>query len=1009
MTSIKLVFKYALKDLNRKRVRTLMGVIGVTISVGLLALVLFISDSISVSFMEYVTSDAGNQDIVISVRHYNGEPSNRSSYFSYQDIIDKVESATDEIDKYIPRMEVDGKVNISKGVDTTELTNLQETALISGINFEKEKEDNYGAFIVPDSNDYMDFDELKVNECAIYYGFNNIIKYSEGDTIEITMSLTHGDKYIKKTVNLTIAKIFDYSLKWPGSYRHVNLITVDIETLYYIFGYDEFNGKCSKLILTFKDPEKIYDARDVDGTKARVKAIAEDIQFELGINEWTIELPKLEEIGLSEFLSMGITVIFVFVSIIAMLIAGVLINGILKTSVEERIREFGIFRTLGAHKSYNLWVVLVQGFLLCNFGTIAGILLAFFGSQYIIIPFANEYILGDFLGPRQSVQFSWTIWSFIIAYAMGIGVGLLVSISPAIKVMKLQLIESIHPYRHEDTLYHLQKKASINYKLIIVGIILAVNGGNIYFIIPRLLISMNITLMAGTFIAVLLIFLIGLTLAGLGLMPVVLRLVIEFFRPVAKRIIHVIRIFVFRYQRRNSSTIIIFALSFSFVIFTSTILDTQTKQVAVLIRVRFGSDLVMESIGWEEINEFGGEFGGGGGFFTDSIGGTATINDAYSNSNGVQIQSDQYNINPDRIMTTDFKNDLLAIDGVERVSVVLASPEQLTQIYSEGNKKFSAELADYAGLSTNSISLIGIDSEYPATVDTDYIVFTRGDMDKAFNKLFTENSSKYNCIVSEGIAVEMNLELNDRVRITIQRGDELKNYEFHVVGMASSIPGFSFEFGSSRFSANNGGVLISQEVYQEIMDLPEPTWVNKIFIKLQESKKSEARSIEKQIDDLYKNDYDYDLYNLERMVEREESSFAVINVFFTIILMATVLICLFGLLSSSYSTILERRKEIGIVRTLGLKGKEIDRMFIIEALIIMLSSGTIGTIVGWLTGWLLASNLNLFTDMPYSPQFPWFNFTLVYGVSIIFTIFGMRLLLRKSRKQKIVDIYRETL
>jgi len=59
------------------------------------------------------------------------------------------------------------------------------------------------------------------------------------------------------------------------------------------------------------------------------------------------------------------------------------------------------------------------------------------------------------------------------------------------------------------------------------------------------------------------------------------------------------------------------------------------------------------------------------------------------------------------------------------------------------------------------------------------------------------------------------------------------------------------------------------------------------------------------------------------------------------------------LLSSSYSTIIERKKEIGIIRTLGLKGKDITKLFTIESLIIMLSSGTVGVIVGWTTGLLL--------------------------------------------------------
>ncbi|MHA1146745.1 MAG: ABC transporter permease [Promethearchaeota archaeon] len=1022
MLNFKLVFSYAFRDLARQKVRTILGVIGVTISVGLLAIVLFISDSISVSFVDYLALDAGNQDMVVTVRHYNGEPENRSSFFEFNPVIDTIKDKTDDIENFIPRMEANGLVNISEGFDTEDTTKLQEDCLISGIDFSLEEKINFGYFIKPDTNDPMKLDSLKVNSCAIYYGFNDLIKYSEGDNILIEMVIAHGDKTIKKTVELKIDAIFDYNLKWQADYRQSNLIVVDIETLYHIFGYTEFKDKCSKLIMTFANADTIYDARDVEGSERIVKSIAEDVQLALGVDGWNVELPKLRILGYSEFITMGITVMFVFVSIIALLIAGILINGILKTSVEERIREFGVFRTLGAHRGFNLAVVLVQGFLLCNFGTLAGIFGAFFGTEYVLIPAAEEYLLGDVMGGQLTLQFSFTIMSFLIAYLMGISVGLIVSISPALKVLRLQLIEAIHPYRHEDTLYHLQKRASINYKLIIVGIILAVNGGFIYFVIPRLLISMNMALMAGTLIAVLLIFLIGLTLAGLGLMPIVLRLTIEIFRPGAKRLMHVIKIFVFRYQRRNSSTIIIFALSFSFVMFTSTIIETQSAQVSVLIKLRFGSDLSMETVGWKDISEwyedrgmFGGGMGGGmgggagdgGGFF-----GTSTRTPNYysiKDDDNIQLQEEtnEFGIDPNRILTTDFKEKLLAIDGIEKVSTVLASPDQLTQIYSSANKRFTAELGDYAGLSSNSITLIGLDDAYPSTINTEYMVFSRGTSEDAFKQILN-TTGDYRCIISEAIAVEMNLELGDRIRITIERGDEMENYPFIIVGMATAMPGFAQEFGGSRYRSDEGGVIVSQQTYLDIMDLPSPAWVDKIFIKLRDNTLSVANNIENEIDDLYQNDYDYDLYNLDQMLDRQQEAFSIMNIFFTIILMATVIICLFGLLSSSYSTILERKKEIGIVRTLGLKGREIEKMFIFEALIIMLASGTVGTLVGFSTGWLLASNLNLFTDIPYNPTFPWINFFVIYGVSIAFILFGMRIMLRKARKQKIVEIYRET-
>ncbi|TXT60339.1 MAG: conserved membrane protein of unknown function [Promethearchaeota archaeon] len=998
MVNIKTIFKYAFKDLKTQKVRTILGTIGILISVGLLALVLFLADSISMGFVDYLSIDAGDQDLVITVRHYNGEPSNRSSFFAYNPIIDEIRTTTSEVQYFIPRMEVQGDVNISEGFGTRDLTDFQERALISGINFSLESQIGFGTFLKPDENEDLGLEALTSYNCAIYYGFNDEIKYKENETIQINFIIRHGDEVYRPTKNFTIQYIFDYNLKWPANYRNKNLICVNIETLYEIFSDEvgeSVEGTCYKLISLFRDTGNLYDIRDVSGSEERVVAIASSIQLAIGLEEYNIELPKLEILSFSEILSMIFTIAIVFVSIIAMLISGILINGILKTSVEERIREFGIFRTLGAHKYYNLAIVILQGFLLCNFGTISGIVLALVGTRFLIIPFANSILLSNIaiLG-GATLSFNFTFFSILLAYLIGISVGFVVSISPAVKVMRLQIIESIHPYRHEDTLYKLQKKSSVNMKLIITGIILALNGGFIYLIIPRILISADLSLMAGTMIIVLMIFLIGVTLAGIGLMPIVLKFIIGIFRPIARRLKQVVRIFVYRYQRRNTSTIIIFALSFSFVIFTSILLEDLSSTVQTGVYLNYGSDLLIESNGWEEDEGFsGGMFGGGGGF-----GGFST---------SINLQNSDNQINPDKIFTTDFEEELLTFNGIERISSVLIRPYQLNQLYSQEEKEFMVEIGDYAGLSTQEISLIGIDERYHYTVDNKYLELTRGDMNTAFQTIQDEN--KMYCVISESIAIQSNFDLGDKVRIVIHRGEEIERFIFTVVGMASSIPGFSQEFTGSASTAGNGGVLVSHENYLNIMEIPEPTWVDRFFIRLREDYLGLSGSLEESIDSSYKEIYNYDINNLAETVERQEASFSIMDTFFMLILAATVVICLFGLLSSSYSSIIERKKEIGIIRTLGLKGKEINRLFILEALIIMLSSGTVGVLVGWATGWLFGSSLSLLSNIPYQFYFPWTSVITIYSISALFIYFGMKMLLRKARKKKIVEIYRETM
>ncbi|MHA1257262.1 MAG: hypothetical protein ACTSPS_16855, partial [Promethearchaeota archaeon] len=246
MKNLILAFKYAFKDLTQQKIRTGLGTVGVMISVGLLAIILFLSDSISLSYVNFLARGAGNQDMVITVRHYNGEPENRSTFFLYEEIIDQIEDASDDIDEFIPRMNIEGKVNRSE-------TTIEEEAIISGIDFSLEDDLNFGTFVKPDTNEEMDLDELDLFHCAIFHSFNDDIDYEEDDSIKVFMTLEHGSEEINKTVILTVDKIFDQEAKWPIWWPN-NLIVVDIETLYTIFGYNEFKDRCSQLILTFKNP-----------------------------------------------------------------------------------------------------------------------------------------------------------------------------------------------------------------------------------------------------------------------------------------------------------------------------------------------------------------------------------------------------------------------------------------------------------------------------------------------------------------------------------------------------------------------------------------------------------------------------------------------------------------------------------------------------------------------------------------------------------------------------------
>ncbi|MHA1727693.1 MAG: ABC transporter permease [Promethearchaeota archaeon] len=960
------IFAYALKDLKNQKFRTMLGVFGVSVSLFLLSTVTFLTDSISYSYVDFLTVDSGNIDIDIHRRWLEGNQSNVEKYFDYSGMSQKIKNTTGgAINNFLPRVVEVYSVNYSN-------TDYIKWFYFIGLNISYEKNINFGQITETDY-DFETFG-IPIGNCAISVDLAEDLEISKGDVINISRGRINGlAPNVSQYMNLTVCAVFNYNLKFP-SYME-NIVLVDLEDIPYCFnlGNDDFGinktGKSNHLILTLSDAEHLYDVRDISGSEIAVEAIGTAIQLVIGYNYW-VDMPKLDALGGSEMISMMSSILFIFIGLISMLIAGILIMGILSTSVEEKIRQFGIFRCLGARKSFNLKLILSQGILICFLGTTFGVLSSMFFVSQILLPIRGGLFLdssssnmgGSAFGggmPSFSGGITFVVQpiSIIMAYTIGIVIGLLVSISPAIKVMRLEIVQAIDPYRHEENLYKLVRDQGVNYKIIFTGILLAINGGVVFFLIPRLMLSMSISLMIQTFIIILLVFLIGLTMAGIGIMPLLLRFWILVFTPFTKKLMNIIKVTIFRHERRNSSTILMFCLSFSFVMFTSSLIDIQTSQISAMIEFNRGSPLVI-----------------------------------YRYGSGLK--------NP----TVDFQQDLMLVEGIERTSAVIANPQELTQIYSEEEKEFGAEMGDYIGFKSNKISLYGIDENYLDTVYTQYVEFSQGSVNEAFSLLFNGSNT---CIISEGLSLDLDLNIHDRVRLTFLRGDEQSFEEFTIIGVSPAMSGFSRFKPSGTFGSGNG-VIISKEKYIEYMSIPEPAWVTKMFISVTEDYKSNPGIVAESIYETLGDEWNFYVYNVATRVNNMRSTFMMIQLILQAILSLTIVICMFGLFSSSYSSILERKREIGILRALGLKKDGIGRLFTVESLIIMLSAGLTGILVGFLTAALLSENMTLFTGSPRLLSFPFGLTVILFIITTTSLLIGMKFLLRKLKKQNLIEIFRET-
>ena len=110
---------------------------------------------------------------------------------------------------------------------------------------------------------------------------------------------------------------------------------------------------------------------------------------------------------------------------------------------------------------------------------------------------------------------------------------------------------------------------------------------------------------------------------------------------------------------------------------------------------------------------------------------------------------------------------------------------------------------------------------------------------------------------------------------------------------------------------------------------------------------------------------------------------ALVGVFGIITLIASI----FGIVNTQYISVLERTREIGLMKSLGMRGRDVRWLFIIEAAWIGFIGGAIGTVAGI----ILAKALNPWIDKKWGVQFifmPAQVATLIIALVLIAIIAG---------------------
>ncbi|MPN29813.1 ABC transporter permease YtrF [bioreactor metagenome] len=101
----------------------------------------------------------------------------------------------------------------------------------------------------------------------------------------------------------------------------------------------------------------------------------------------------------------------------------------------------------------------------------------------------------------------------------------------------------------------------------------------------------------------------------------------------------------------------------------------------------------------------------------------------------------------------------------------------------------------------------------------------------------------------------------------------------------------------------------------------------------------------------------------------------------------------------TYTSVIERTKEIGVLKALGARKKDITRVFDAETCILGISSGILGILIAWLATFPINSILYSMTDLKNVAQLNPVHALILVVVSTILTMLGGHIPARMAAKK----------
>jgi len=283
-------------------------------------------------------------------------------------------------------------------------------------------------------------------------------------------------------------------------------------------------------------------------------------------------------------------------------------------------------------------------------------------------------------------------------------------------------------------------------------------------------------------------------------------------------------------------------------------------------------------------------------------------------------------------------------------------------------------------------------------------------IEKAYDML---RSGEDYCIINQRLSKRYGYRVGDQITITIETKEKQITINITIIGIAKVLPGIEYEIQEYTLRHVHYGywenlVVIGYKCAEKHFN-PQEIWKTYLFIDLAEGTNSTevVRKLEKEYNNIYS------IVSFDAMFQqtlRQSLTPLLVPKFFYIEFVFILIIAVLGLALITMMSVLERRREIGLLSVRGMSKRQITKIFLGEAVLVFLISFIISILSGFS---IVYGLLSLSASMVLGEVFPVkvfftvpFELYILFIISFIFFIMASTIPVQYLARKKTAEILR---